>query len=163
VRGSRTHVKQLGKQNVLTMLDAQMSLPYSIAAALFTGGAMLDQYTSSALRREEVNELARRVQVIHETSVRDGEEPYVDVELSDGRMLTGRMKVARGDYTNPLSEDELRAKFRTTAGTVFDSKRVAALEQMIAKTDELADVNELVALLVSRPQGAKRRAAGGGA
>ncbi len=163
VRGSRTHVKQLGKQEVLTMLDAQMSLPYSIAAALSTGGAMLDQYTSTALRRAEVNELARRVRVIHETSVRDGEEPYVDVELSDGRVLTGRMKVARGDYTNPLSEDELRAKFRTTAGTVFDSKRVAALEQMIAKTAELADVNELVALLASSPQGAKRRAAGGGA
>lgn len=148
VRGSRTHVKQLAKQDVETMLDAQMSLPYSVAAAICSGGAMLDQYNPEALRRNEVRDLARRVTVVHEASVPNGAEPYVDVELKDGRVLSGRKQVARGDHTDPLSEDELREKFRVTAGEVFDAKRVADLEDKIGRVAELTDINELVALLV---------------
>ena len=61
VSGSRTHVKQLAKQNVQTMLDAQFSIPYCVAVSLTTGGAMLDQYSPDALRRPEILALARRV------------------------------------------------------------------------------------------------------
>jgi 2-methylcitrate dehydratase PrpD len=156
VRGSRTHVKQLGKQSVQTALDAQMSLPYSIAAALETGGAMLDQYTSDALRRPSIAALAQRVTVVHEPSVADGEEPYVDVELKNGQCLTDRVEVARGDCMNPLSEDELTAKFRTTAGLVFDPAHVARLEQAvrdIAQSDNVRVLDELMRpMLVAKPQ-----------
>jgi 2-methylcitrate dehydratase PrpD len=127
-----------------------MSLPYSIAAALSSGGAMLDQYNHEALLRSDVRDLARRVTVTYEPSVPNGAEPFVDVVLKDGRVLTGRKKVARGDCTDPLSEDELRGKFRLTAGVAFDAERVAELERTIARVTELADVNELVALLAPR-------------
>ena len=158
VRGSRTHVKQLSKQQVQTMLDAQMSLPYSIATALSTGGAMLDQYTPEALRRAEVLELAKRVHVTHEPSVQNGEEPYVDIELTDGQVLTGRVPVAHGDWTNPLSEDELHAKFRTTAGLVLGCDQVTKLENTITRVAQMSDVGELVALLVRDEAQLKRRA-----
>jgi len=147
VRGSRTHVKQLGKQAVQTALDAQMSLPYSIAVALETGGAMLDQYTSEALRRPDVASLAERITVVHEPSVADGDEPYVDVELKNGQRLTDRVSVARGDHTNPLSESELVNKFRTTAGLVFDAAHVARLEKAVrdvAGSDNVRTLDELM-------------------
>ena len=143
------------------MLDAQMSLPYSIATALSSGGAMLDQYTPDALRRPDVRELAKRVQVTHEPSVENGQEPYVDIELGDGRILTGRVPVAHGDCTNPLSEDELRAKFRTTAGLVLGREQVAQLENTITRVAEMPDVGELVALLVHDDAPIKRRPQGG--
>jgi 2-methylcitrate dehydratase PrpD len=147
VRGSRTHVRQLSKQAVHTALDAQMSLPYSIAVALETGGAMLDQYTAEALRRPGIAALAQRVTVVHEPSVADGEEPYVDVELTNGQRLTDRVAVARGAHTNPLSESELAAKFRTTAGLVFDAAHVARLEKAvrtIARSDNVRTLDELM-------------------
>lgn len=156
VRGSRTHVKQLGKQAVQTALDAQMSLPYSIAAALETGGAMLDQYTAEALRRPSVTTLARRITVVHEPSVADGAEPYVDVELKNGQRLTDRVMVARGDCKNPLSESELLSKFRTTAGLVFDAAHVARIEKAvrnIAQSDNVRALDELMrAGLAAKPQ-----------
>ena len=148
VRGSRTHVKQLAKQHVQTLLDAQMSLPYSIATALISGGAMLDQYTKEALLRPEVNDLALRVTVVHESSVANGEEPYVDVELTDGRLLSGRMRVARGDYTNPLSEIEVREKFRAVSGLVFSKDRVARIEEVVSNIEEMKDAGELISLLL---------------
>jgi 2-methylcitrate dehydratase PrpD len=137
-----------------------MSLPYSIAVALATGSAMLDEYTAEALRRTDVLDLASRVHVVHEPSVADGEEPHVDVELTDGRVLSGRVLVARGDYTNPLSEDELRAKFRTTAGLVLAREQVGALERIVARIETLKDSRELTALLVPDVALAGRRAEG---
>jgi 2-methylcitrate dehydratase PrpD len=150
VRGSRTHVKQLGKQAVQTALDAQMSLPYSIAAALETGGAMLDQYTAEALRRPSIATLAQRVTVVHEPAVADGDEPYVDVELKDGRRLTDRVEVARGDHTNPLSESEVVSKFRTTAGLVLDASHVARLEKAVRDVAASQNVRELDDLMRQR-------------
>lgn len=147
VRGSRTHVKQLGKQSVDTALDAQMSLPYSIAAALETGGAMLDQYTSDALRRPSVLALAKRVTVVHEPSVPDGAEPYVDVELGSGERLTERVETARGDCKNPLSEAELVEKFRTTAGQVFDAGHVARIQKAVREIEKAPDVRLLDELM----------------
>ena len=147
VRGSRTHVKQLGKQVVQTALDAQMSLPYSIATAFESGGAMFDQYTAEALKRPAVNALARNITVVHEPSVADGEEPYVDVELKDGRRLTDRVLIARGDYLNPLPEPDLVKKFRTTAGLVLDAARVATLEQAVRNVASLNDVSDLDAMM----------------
>ncbi|MBI3045097.1 MAG: MmgE/PrpD family protein [Betaproteobacteria bacterium] len=147
VRGSRTHVKQLGKQDVQTMLDAQFSLPYSIAVALATGGAMLDQYTPEALRRPEILALARRVEVVHDEQVTTGEQPFVDVHLTDGRVLTRRVLIPRGDRRNPLSEDELRAKFRSNASLVLGGAQAARLEEAVARVSALDNVGELAALL----------------
>ena len=148
VRGSAVHMKQLAKQNVETMLDAQFSLPYSIATTLVSGGAMLDQYTAAALKRPEVLELARRVQMKLEPSVADGEEPYIDVALNDGRTLSDRVLIARGDCENPLPDDELRGKFRTAAAGSLNEKQIERLESAILRASELTDSRELVELMI---------------
>ena len=148
VRGNATHVKQLGRQNVETMLDAQFSLPYSIAVALGTGGAMLDQYTPDALRRPDILALARQVTVVADDAVAEGEQPFVDVYLKDGRTLSNRVLVARGDYRNPLTAEEVRAKFRTNAGQVLEPGQVIKLEQAIARVADMGDITELAGLLV---------------
>jgi 2-methylcitrate dehydratase PrpD len=155
VRGSRTHVKQLGKQAVQTALDAQMSLPYSIAVALETGGAMLDQYSAEALGRSSVLTLAQRVTVVHEPSVPDGAEPYVDIELKNGERLSERVMVARGDHANPLSEAEIVSKFRVTAGQAFDAAHVARIEKAvreIAKSDNVRTLDELMRPTLAKAQ-----------
>ena len=76
------------------------------------------------------------------------EEPYVDVELTDGRLLSGRMRVARGDYTNPLREIEVREKFRAVSGLVFSSDRVARIEEVVSNIEEMKDAGELISLLL---------------
>ncbi len=147
VRGSPTHLKQLGKQEVHTLLDAQFSLPYSIATSLASGGAMLDQYTPEALQRTEVRDLARRVHLKVEPGVANGDEPFIDVELHDGRVLTDRVLIARGDCENPLPEAELRAKFRTAAAATLDAAHIARLEDTVMRAADLGNCRELVALL----------------
>lgn len=148
VRGSETHYKQLRKQEVRTILDAQFSLPYAIAVALSTGGAMLDQYTAEALQRRDILKLARSITVVADEAVADGEEPFLDLELTSGRMLTKHVATARGDYKNPLSEDEVRAKFRSTAGLTLPAVQVEQLEQAISRVADSPNLDELAELLV---------------
>jgi 2-methylcitrate dehydratase PrpD len=148
VGGSPTHVKQLAKQNVKTMLDAQFSIPYSIAVSLATGGAMLDQYSPEQVRRPEILAIASRVKVEHDPRVKDGEEPFIEVHLKDGRVLPKRVLIARGDRENPLTEEELRAKFRTTAGQALNPTKVAALEKAVARVADMKHIGELAELLV---------------
>ncbi len=155
IRGSATHYKQLRKQKVQTTLDAQMSLPYSIAVALQTGGAMFDQFTPDALHRPEITALAGRVEVVREASVEDGAEPFVDIELNDGSVLTDRVTIPRGECTNPLSEDELCAKFRSTAKLVLNSRQIEELEKAIFAIETLADVSEISNALVPDHRGAE--------
>ncbi len=148
VRGSPTHLKQLAKQEVHTLLDAQFSLPYSIATSLVSGGAMLDQYTPEALQRPEVCALARRVHLKLEPGVANGDEPFIDVELHDGRVLTDRVLIARGDCENPLSENELRAKFRTASAATLSAAQITRLEDAVMHAADLKDCRELAAPLV---------------
>lgn len=154
VRGSKTHFKQLRKQEPRTILDAQFSLPYAIAVALSMGGAMLDQYTAEALQRAEILALARRVDVVVDDAVADGAEPFLDVELVDGRILTKHVATARGDYKNPLSEEEVRAKFRSTAGLALPASGVEQLEQAISRIADSPNLDEFAKLLV--PQNGAR-------
>lgn len=148
VRGSPTHLVQLAKQDVETMLDAQFSLPYGIAVALATGGAMLDQYTLEALQRPEIRALAHRISVIVDPSVADGGEPYVDVEMRSGRRFTKRVEIARGDCENPLTDAEFRMKFRTAAGQALPPAQVARIEEMVTGVADLSDLGALVDLLI---------------
>ncbi len=150
VRGSRTHVKQLSKQDVQTMLDAQFSLPYAVAVTLATGGAMLDQFTPDALLRPDIRALARKVTVVYDEAenLLGGEQPFVDVHMTDGRVLTRRVAIPRGDYRNPLTEAELRAKFRSNAALVLSDFQIARLEEQVAQIGSMDNVSPLAELLV---------------
>lgn len=160
IRGSATHYKQLRKQEVRTILDAQFSLPYATSVALSTGAAMLDQYTEEALRRPEILALARRIEVRADGAIADGEEPILDVELTDGRILTKHVATARGDYKNPLSQDEVRSKFRSTAGMVLHTQQVERLEELILRVADQPNLGELARLCV--PTGNARTPEHGG-
>jgi 2-methylcitrate dehydratase PrpD len=148
VRGSGIHVRQLAKQVPRTVLDAQLSLPYGIAVSLATGGAMLDQYTPDALGREEVVALARKVDVVRDEGVADGEQPFVDVHLKDGRTLTERVLIARGDYRSPLDDVEILQKFRTTGMQSLGARQLRRLEKAAADVAALDQVGALARLMV---------------
>ena len=143
IEGSPTHVKQLAKQEVRTVLDAQFSLPYAVAVALIDGEAMLAQFNEGPLTRSDLGAFARRVEVVHDERVADGEEPYLTFELQDGARLTRRVEIAKGDWRNPVSASELRAKFRATAGLALDASATARLEELILSIATLTDVRQI--------------------
>jgi hypothetical protein len=132
--------------------DTGAYIPYGIAVALTTGGAMIDQYTPAALRRPAILELAKRIEVVIDAAVEEGTQPFVDAHLHDGRVLSKRVPVASGDRSNPLSPEALRTKFRTAAGETLDAAQLNELEQALSEIETMTNACELAALLVPRAQ-----------
>ncbi len=98
---------------------AQYSLPFCLAVAARHGQTALAPFDLGMLGRPEVTGLARRV----ELSV-DAELDALFPEMAPARVsVTARgqrfvseVRAARGDPTNPLTRDELAAKFRLLSG-----------------------------------------------
>ncbi len=145
--GNNIHTRQLAKFPVQTVLEAQFSLPYTVAAALLSGSGGLEQYTEAALKRRQVAELAQRVNVKLDPNLWDHGEPRLDFEMTDGRTISETVSVPTGHPKNPVMPDALERKFRGNASLVLPESRAAQIVSMIGAIDDLADVNELVRLL----------------
>jgi 2-methylcitrate dehydratase PrpD len=152
VWGNHIHQRQLAKYPVTTVLEAQFSLPYTLASALLTGSAGLDQYTEVALRRPEVPPLAERVEVRLDPSIAETGEPRLEFELADGRILSETVHVPKGHPENPLSADEVETKLRTNARLVLPEKQAEALERTLGRLEALPNAAELAGLLTPPPE-----------
>jgi 2-methylcitrate dehydratase PrpD len=145
--GSDQTVRQLGKQHAATMLDAQMSLPYSVAVALLHGSGELHYYQEPYLSDPEMLDLASRVSVYSETAVTVAGEPRLEIFLRDGRRFDGRVDVAKGAAANPLSDREIEDKFTSLATMSVSPERASAIAAMVATIEKEPSIAALLALL----------------
>jgi 2-methylcitrate dehydratase PrpD len=113
---------------------------------LVNGAAGLAAYSEEAIADPHVLDLARRVR--YETKEY---ETYpaafpggVRITMRDGRVLEAELPHQRGGPENPLSADEVRAKFRENAGMALPPGAVEALETSILSLDLLDDVAGLL-------------------
>jgi 2-methylcitrate dehydratase PrpD len=130
-----------------TGLEGKFSMEYVVVASLQDGRVNLSTFSDDAVARPDVRALMNRVRV------RDDGEPMqfpiggvADVTVrANGQSRNARVEAPRGDPTNPLTWDELAAKFRDCAGLALSTDRVERLLAAVERLDELPDVNELAA------------------
>ena len=131
------------KQRPETGYQAQFSGPYLVALGLLGGGglgASLDDFTDALAQDPRRRALMARIRI--EPDDRCGEiYPYqfpavLRVRTRDGRDLVEEVLVNRGGPDDPLSEAELREKFRSNAGRAYGP---AALDAVEAAVVGLAD------------------------
>ncbi|TFH87878.1 MmgE/PrpD family protein [Billgrantia azerbaijanica] len=127
--------------------QAQYSLPWSVACAL--GRGTLDAEAVTTLEAADLRVLAQRVEVRESEAfnTRFPAERWAQVRLyfDDGRCLESQPCEARGNPHNPLSDDELSAKYRSLAYPVL-GERAKRLQEVIRTLDE-RPVGDLLALL----------------
>lgn len=129
-----------------TDYEGKFSLQYSTAAMLVHGRVGLATYTTEALADARVLALARRVR--YETreyaSYPAAFPGGVRITLRDGRTVEADFPHQLGAPENPMSAEQVRAKFRenaTLAGGDFDS-----LEQAVLALEDAATVRGLLAV-----------------
>ncbi len=129
----RNHLPQTG-------LEAKFSMEFAMACALIAGRASLAELTDGFVRRSDVQALMKRVVVKQEeredaagAAIYDG----IIVETEAGKTLSTQVNKIRGGADQPLSREELWAKFeacaevgkaRVPAKALFDS--LMALERL---------------------------------
>lgn len=118
--------------------DAKFSLPYVVAASLVRGRFTLAELEDDALGDPAVLALAQKVRVRDDpdSAFPAAYSGAVEIELSDGRVLTHREQVNRGHEERPLTNAEIEEKFRGTIGRVADD---ATAERVRAAVLALGD------------------------
>ena len=126
---------------------SKYSLPHAAATMVVRGGAGYAELDDSALSDPAIAALRLLVTIAEDPAMSAVapklRQASVTVVLKDGRQTTQRRDSHRGDFQDPFSETELRAKFRQLAGEVVTEDGAVALEEAV---DGCQDVGNLVAL-----------------
>ena len=123
-----------------------------MAILLLERAGGLEQFTDEVVNRADVQALIQKVDFsVHpeaEAAGFDKMTTIIDIELTDGRVVSGRADFGKGSPANPMSDAELAEKFRQCAAWGGLAKdKAEALLKVLWKIEELADVNELTGLL----------------
>lgn len=98
--------------------SAKMSIPYSLAVALCTGKAGIDEFSDERVKDVSVLNLAEKVSVIANdelsTLCPQKRVAVVTVKTDKGEFVE-RVDYPKGEPENPLSQQELEYKFRSLA------------------------------------------------
>jgi 2-methylcitrate dehydratase PrpD len=75
----------------------------------------------------------------------------VVVKLADGRLLSHREEVNRGNPDRPLTNDEITAKFRENAATAVSATRAEEIRDAVLGLDGQSDARAFAAILAGVP------------
>jgi len=129
--------------------DAQFSMHYTIAAALTHGRFTLNELDADAISDPAVLALADRIDfaVDPESAFPRYYSGEIRVRTRDGRELRHREAFNRGSDANPLSADDICAKFRDNAGRAVSAARAERIFDAVMALDRAPDLATLDAAL----------------
>ncbi|HEV8468494.1 MAG TPA: MmgE/PrpD family protein, partial [Candidatus Limnocylindria bacterium] len=136
------------------IVDAQFSAPFAAAVALAHGSAGIDEYTQANVDDPVIRALMLRTDC-HRDADLDATYPdhwpaTVEVRLQDGRELSVRIPDPSGEPANPISRQQLRAKFASLALAVIDDEAVLELADRSLHLDAEPDLERFTELLRGR-------------
>ncbi|GLS19537.1 2-methylcitrate dehydratase [Labrys miyagiensis] len=136
-----------GHKSLGSRAQAQMSLPYAVAARLHYGKVSLAELEEGAWRNPAIDKWLNRQTVRINDAMRDEDEPSVEIRAHDGRSFAATVEHPLGGPLNPLSNERILAKYTDLAHAVLPEARVTALRDMILDIDSIADIRPLIDLL----------------
>jgi 2-methylcitrate dehydratase PrpD len=126
------------KYSPSNMVDAQFSMPFGAAVALTYRAAGLDQFSDDNFSSPEIKGLMDKVVLTKDMRIEKNfpvEWPArVEIHLANGTKFEKFVRFPKGDPKNPLSWEELSAKFRSLAMRVLPRERS---EQIIKSVSEI--------------------------
>lgn len=138
-------------------VDAQFSIPYTVAVALARKKVFIDDFTEASITSSEVLELAQKVRV--EIDAELDKIPglivvpnRIELETKGGEHYSKYVEFVRGHPQNPMTLDECIEKFQQCvrfAARPLEQEKVTELIHLVSNLEEVDDVRRIVELLVS--------------
>lgn len=153
---SERHARVMPFHKPKTGLEAKFSAEFTAAAGLIAGALGFDQLDDSFVQRSDVQALMARV----ELAIGPDDDPVyasgaradiIHLDLKDGSTVSSREVTRwRGHAENPMTTDELKAKFMDCATRQLDEPAAEALFDLLHNIEELPSCD---ALPVVTPRG----------
>jgi 2-methylcitrate dehydratase PrpD len=139
-----------------TVVEAQFSIPYAVAAAWLDGGLGMRHFSDQGLMRADVLELASKVRPYVDADIDQEWSRFVTparvtVTFTDGRSVEARVDHPKGHPRNPMTIAELAAKTAdcaTFAAVPLPPDTAERLAATVGELDELPDIADLIGCLV---------------
>ena len=133
-----------------TDYHAKFSFYFTLAATLLDGRLGVEVFTEQNIKNREILSLAEKIHCIP-----DQDAPgtghfkgWVQVDTVDGRRLERVIDDNWGSAANPMTPDQVQAKFRENAGLAVTEKRAGEIVEKAGKLEKAGDVGDLVGLCV---------------
>ena len=137
-------------------LESKFSLEFCLATLLLERNLGLQHIADDFVARPDVQDLIGRVEYtpFTEDEVREGNftlvTSSVEIELDDGRRVGGRIDYGKGSKANPMTDEEVAAKFRLCAEYAgFPVDRAEEVIETVGRLETLPDIRELTARLAN--------------
>ena len=148
-----TVASHFSAKNVSTAMGARVSVPYCVAVAALDREVGQAQFTPGRVMRGDVQDLLARTEVVavpELTALYPDKFPArVTVTLRDGRKLAATRYFPKGDPQEPLSRDEIEAKFLANAAARLSATQAAEVVRRVRGLPEAEDLGRLSALLAA--------------
>lgn len=113
--------------------SAKMSIPYSVAVALATGAAGLNEFSEACIADQTIDALTKKVTVeVDDTMtqlVPQKRAAVVEITTMEGQQFSKRIDLPKGEPETPLSNEELVNKFSSLAQ--YSGRGEADINQII--------------------------------
>ena len=121
-------------KNCQTLLDAQMSLPYAIAAAIYHPVLEVNHFQPEQTK-ETISRLAQLVEVYVDEEA-DQHYPAqraarLEIKLKNSKTLTYYVENPLGEPSKPLSDEKLEMKFIANCSSIIGEERAMLIVQSI--------------------------------
>lgn len=145
------YFKLLGKKHVDTIVAAQASLPYALAAAAVAGRMGVEEFTEEMVRNPEVIAMIDRIDVVDAPELyqkvgRESVPGRVTVMTRDGRSFTEEVLYPKGHPRNLMSPRELRDKFDGLTEGALSRATGDRIHEMVMNLEQVEDVSAILQL-----------------
>ncbi|HEV3384388.1 MAG TPA: MmgE/PrpD family protein [Gemmata sp.] len=133
-----------------TRETADHSLPYCTAVALYDGDVTLSTFDASRFTDPALLRFTSLVEVKHDATL-DPRYPRgipnrITLTLKDGKQLSREVEFPRGHAGNPMTDEEVEAKFRRVVEPKYGAAKVTKMLSQSWNLERLTNINELVRL-----------------
>ncbi len=132
------------------VVDAQFSIPYTVAATLVTGGLSLEEFTDEKIRDATILDLAARVKTIltpeFDHGPMDVKPQVVEIVMRDGKEFATKVIYPKGNPNNPVTSEELVKAFRGMASYAVKPLGGAKIDDAVALALRLEEIDDVAAL-----------------
>ena len=132
------------KSRPTNVVEAQFSLPFGVAVALLKRRAGLDEFSEAMLADAAVGALMSKVGYEPDPQLEKNypkEWPaWARVSLNTGQEVSAQVRFPKGDPENPLSWDELTAKYVDLATAVWTDARADRVCEAVRALEDASDL-----------------------
>jgi len=134
-----------------TGLQAKFSMEFCMAALILWRKAGLTEFTDDVINRPEVQAMIQRVKFgVSAEAEKAGYNTMttiINVYLKDGRIISGRAEFGKGSPADPMSFEEVAAKFRDCAAYAkWPDPKVQRIVAAVQTLEHLRDIRTLTSL-----------------